>query len=157
MILAIDPGPVESAYALLDDDLRPVKFGKAENDFVNQFVHWNHYKHFVIELVASYGMPVGKEVFDTCVWAGRFIETASRANKSINTLYRKDVKINLCGSMKAKDANIRQALIDRFAQHDFKNGKGTKKKPDWFHGFHSDIWAAYSVGVTYYDLHLKNL
>ena len=157
VIFAIDPGPVESAYVVLDRDLRPIYFDKRANEIILELVTGNKYpaNHFAIEAVASYGMAVGKEVFETVFWMGRFWERAWHKHKE--RIYRKDEKMNLCGSMRAKDSNIRQALIDRFAQHDFKNGKGTKKKPDWFHGFHSDIWASYAVGVTYYDLHLKNL
>lgn len=74
----------------------------------------------VIEMIASYGMPVGKEVFDTCVWIGRFAETSGMPT---NYIYRKDEKMNICHSMRAKDSNIRQALIDRFGV------VGTKKNP----------------------------
>ena len=74
----------------------------------------------VIEMIASYGMPVGKEVFETCVWIGKFAEASGMKE---NYIYRKDEKMNLCHSMKAKDSNIRQALIDRFGV------VGTKKKP----------------------------
>lgn len=74
-------------------------------------------------MIASYGMAVGKEVFDTCIWIGRFIELAKLQNIDAEYIYRKDEKINLCNSMKAKDSNIRQALIDRFGE------VGTKKNP----------------------------
>lgn len=77
----------------------------------------------VIEMIASYGMPVGKEVFDTCVWIGRFKQIAIMRNIKVEYIYRKDEKMNICHSMKAKDSNIRQALIDRFGE------VGTKKNP----------------------------
>ena len=103
-----------------------------------------------IEMIASYGMPVGKEVFDTCVWIGRFIEDMNCIPQDRITvteyIYRKDEKMNICNSMKAKDSNIRQALIDRFGE------VGTKKNPGWFYGFKADIWQAYAVGVTYLDM-----
>ena len=74
-------------------------------------------------MIASYGMAVGKDVFETCIWIGRFTELARLQNIEVEYIYRKDEKINLCNSMKAKDSNIRQALIDRFGE------VGTKKDP----------------------------
>lgn len=102
----------------------------------------------VIEMIASYGMPVGKEVFETCVWIGKFAEASGMKE---NYIYRKDEKMNLCHSMKAKDSNIRQALIDRFGI------VGTKKNPGWFYGFKADIWQAYAVGITYLDIKKEEL
>jgi hypothetical protein len=98
--------------------------------------------------VASYGMPVGESIFETVFWIGRFWEETGNITRKAR-IYRKDVKMNLCGSMKAKDSNIRQALIDRFGV------VGVKKNPGWFYGFKADIWSAYAVGVTYYDKILK--
>ncbi|MBU3205164.1 hypothetical protein [Clostridium algidicarnis] len=160
MILAIDPGSAESAYVVLDKDLKPKIFGKVKNEDLledlkmDKFIEKDNGEqdHFVIEMIASYGMAVGATVFDTCVWIGRFIEAI---DDEVTYIYRKDEKMNLCHTMKAKDSNIRQALIDRFAQHDFKNGKGTKKNKDVFYGFYKDCWSAMAVGVTYYDMYLK--
>lgn len=152
MILAIDPGNVESAYCIIDrKTYKPMEYGKVDNYELLEKINnddFEFYDFLAIEMVASYGMAVGQTVFETCVWIGRYIEACKCDWEYV---YRKDEKINLCGNMKAKDSNIRQALIDRFAEHDFKNGKGTKKNPDWFYGFKTDIWAAYAVGVTYLD------
>jgi len=153
-LLAIDPGNIQSAYVLMDEDYRPLEFGKVDNDAIFQQIAYHKLRTeatVAIEMIASYGMPVGREVFDTCVWIGRFSQIAIANGLPVEYVYRADVKLNLCGSSRAKDGNVRQALIDRFAQHDMKNGKGVKANPDWFYGFKADVWAAYAVGTTYLD------
>ena len=157
-ILAIDPGNIESGYATIQmPDFKLLNYGKVKNeDLLGMFEEWflgfdmdYSIDAVAIEMVASYGMAVGKSVFDTCVWIGRFIQALDGA--TVDFVYRKDEKMCLCGSMKAKDSNIRQALIDRYAKHDFKNGKGVKKNPDTFYGVSKDVWQAIAVGVTYYE------
>lgn len=152
-LLAIDPGNTESAYVLMDG-YKPLKFGKVQNAELLQIIRedasWQA-DAVAIERVASYGMPVGREVFETCEWVGRYSLAADTEGLPVDYVYRADVKLNLCGSSRAKDGNVRQALIDRFAQHDMKNGKGTKGNKDWFYGFRADVWAAYAVGVTWLD------
>jgi len=156
MILAIDPGNIDSAYVVLDKNLVPIRFEKINNNELMEKIKKREFSdcnHLAIEMIASYGMAVGKSVFETCVWIGRF----SEALKNIEQLddkwvYRKDVKMNLCNSTKAKDSNVTQALVDRFANNPKNNGKGTKKEPDFFYGFRADVWQAYAVGVTYSDI-----
>lgn len=156
-VFAIDPGNIESAYCVIDAaTLRPMQFGKVGNDellgTVRGFaIPTDSPELVVIERVASYGMAVGREVFETCEWTGRFAEAALEREVPVAYVYRRDEKLHICGDSKAKDANIRRALIDRFARHDLKNGKGTKKKPDWFYGITADVWAAYAVGLTYIE------
>ena len=62
-------------------------------------------------------------------------------------VYRHEVKLHLCGSARAKDANVRQALIDRFGP-----GKelaiGRKAAPGPLYGMTGDCWAALGVAVT---------
>ncbi len=99
-------------------------------------------------MIACYGMPVGAETFETCVWIGRFIEAA---NTDPALVFRKDVKMHLCHTMRAKDANIRQALLDLFPATG--GGKtpqvGTKKQPGPLFGVKSHAWAALAVAVTF--------
>lgn len=105
------------------------------------------YDHLAIEMVASYGMAVGVEVFETCLWIGRFIQASGRPWHQV---YRKDVKLHLCGFTTAKDANIRQALIDRFGPGKEK-AVGYKKTPGPLYGITADLWQALAVGVTFSD------
>lgn len=148
-ILSIDPGNEFSGYCIIDSETyKPLEFGKIENNELLEIIKTRQYDNSAIEMIASYGMSVGKSVFDTCVWIGRFIQVLNVPYKYI---YRRDEKMEICGSMRAKDTNIRHALIDRFAKHDFNSGKGTKANPDWFYGFKADVWSAYAIAVTYID------
>ncbi len=163
MILAIDPGSTESAYVLLDESLKVIDFGKFTNENVKTEMRRSLKYYYTpersigvaIEMVASYGMSVGATVFETCVWIGRFAEMSEQCGRPAQYIYRKDEKMNLCHTMRAKDSNIIQALVDRFATGQPNHGKGTRKNPGWFYGFSKDVWQAYAVGVTYHDLYIK--
>jgi hypothetical protein len=94
------------------------------------------YDFAAIEMIASYGLPVGREVFETCLWIGRFME---RLDKPTRLIYRKDVKLHLCNSPRAKDGNVRQALVDKYGK------PGTKKNPGKLYGISGHLWAALAV------------
>ena len=153
MILAIDPGNTHSGIALIEPGTcRPVRVAKMPNAEVLELIRTTGYHHLSIEMIASYGMAVGKEVFDTCVWIGRFIQRHEEDREAWSAdrcalVYRREVKLHHCHSAKAKDANITQALIDRFAYGQPNRGKGTKAQPGWFYGFAADIWQAYALAV----------
>ena len=140
MLLAIDPGTTESGWVKLADDDTILDFGKSLNDEVLGLVrHWRG--DLVIEMIASYGMAVGKEVFQTCVWIGRFTQ-AFIYDDEVKYITRNEVKNHVCGSSKANDSNIRTALIDLFGP------PGKKSEPGPTYGFSKDMWAALGVAVT---------
>lgn len=148
-LLAIDPGPKESAWVVYEDG-RIVDFGKIPNDAVLVLTRYGLVGtdcHLAIEMVQSFGLAVGAEVFETVFWIGRMVEAWGRPYTRI---YRKDVKMHLCNSMRAKDANIRQALIDRFGPgKDVAIGNKRCKGP--LHGISKDVWSALAVAVTWSD------
>ena len=136
-ILAIDPGTEQSGWCCLADGY-PIESGVLPNaDLIGRL----RGPALAIEMVASYGMPVGREVFETVRWIGRF-QQAWHSPEEVRLIYRRDVKLYLCGSMKAKDANVRQALIDKLGP------VGTKKSPGPLYGVKSHAWSALAVAVT---------
>lgn len=151
-ILAIDPGPERSAWVEFEDGL-PVEFGLEPNEDVLGRIGQSAASVLAIESVASYGMPVGVEVFETCVWSGRFIQqwevycSLMLPQPSIRRIYRRDVKLHLCGQSRAKDKNVRLALIDRYGPGKEK-AVGVKANPGPLYGIKADIWAALGVAVT---------
>lgn len=151
-IIAIDPGTHQSAWIEYTPETHQIgRFGIEDNADLSYSLSlaWGHWPDCVlaIEMIASYGMPVGQEVFETCVWIGRFIE----AFQGGEFVYRKDVKLHLCQSPRAKDANVRQAIIDLFPATG--GGKtpqiGTKKQPGPLYGMSSHVWSALGVALTY--------
>lgn len=146
--MAIDPGTDESGWCLYDG-ARVVDSGVSPNGDLLFGLPEMPADHLAIEMIASYGMAVGREVFETCVWIGRFMQ-AWRQPEAVEMVYRRDVKLHLCGTAKAKDANIRQALLDRFPRTG--GGKtpqiGIKSQPGPLFGVSSHAWAALAVAVT---------
>ena len=169
--LAIDPGPTQSAYVVLSDRSSSPHiygFGIEPNDDVLDILA-GHARHpvgisLVIEQIASMGMAVGAETFETCVWTGRFMERyAATCGREAVRIPRVPIKVHLCGTAKAKDANVRQALIDRYggpaalrkAKPAKMNRKGEIIAPaveaGALAGISSHCWSALAVGVVYLD------
>lgn len=150
MILAIDPGTTKSGWCLYCQHRAVViQSGVDENEVVRTMLLQNRDWQVAIEWIESFGMAVGKEVFITVRWIGRFMECTGNSG-AVMLIPRKEVKMLLCGSMRAKDANIRQALLDRFPSSG--GGKtpqvGTKSAPGPLFGVSSHAWSALAVAVA---------
>lgn len=153
-VMAIDPGNEQSAYVIYDSISHEIHDkGKALNDKVLAWIEPAvacEVECVVIEMIASYGMPVGATVFDTCVWIGRFYQVAAELCP-VTLLYRREVKMHLCGKTTANDSHIRQSIIDMFPPTG--GGKtpqiGIKAKPGPLYGCAADEWAALGVALTF--------
>lgn len=142
-IVAIDPGTTESGLVVLRDG-NVQDSCVMSNDAVLMFLAKlpaSVSATLAIEMIASYGMAVGREVFETCVWIGRF-QQAWHTPEAVRLVYRRDVKLHLCADPRAKDPNIRQALLDLIGP------QGTKKAPGPTYGVKSHAWAALAVAAT---------
>lgn len=148
-IIAIDPGTTQSAVVVYAPEALRV-----EAAFINDNEQIRTYLYaadtwadlLAIEMIASYGMAVGKEVFETCLWIGRFVEAWSMSREPSRLVYRRDVKLHLCGTARAKDPNVRQALLDRWGGRE--NAMGKKKAPGPLFGLKTHLWPALAVAVT---------
>jgi hypothetical protein len=148
MIIAVDPGPEYSAYVCLDG-MTVGDRGKIPNeDMLQQILdRRGDGGTLVVEQIAAMGMTVGAEVFETVFWSGRFVQAWSG---DFDRVKRREVKIHLCGSMKAKDANVRQVLLDRYGPGKAK-AVGLKRSPGPLYGFSKDLWSALAVGITWIE------
>lgn len=149
MVLAIDPGHIQSAYVVYAPETEIIVYhGIMENE---KFLYEEMPLHFgigtsaVIEMIQGMGMAVGKEVFETVFWIGRIWE---RLEIPKELVYRKDIKLHLCGTLRAKDSNIRQALIDRFGGSR-EEAIGRKSNPGPLYGIRNDEWQALACALYF--------
>jgi hypothetical protein len=144
--IGIDPGPREFAWVEWDGS-RVVRCGDCPNvefDVLLTSVA-ERGQTWAIEWIESFGMAVGREVFETVFSIGA-MATAAANVCHVRLVPRRDVKLHLCASPRAKDGNIRQALIDRFGI------VGTKNNPGPLFGISNHRWAALAVAVTAHDI-----
>lgn len=149
-ILAIDPGPESSAYVMWNNGRLEYMSHVTNRTLLGSIrggsfgVYW-----LAVETIQCYGMPVGAESFMTMFWAGRFCEAAQMDERSL--VKRSEIKLHICGNPRAKDPNVRQALIDRFGK------PGTKKNPGALYGVSNHIWSALAIAVFTHDTKAKTI
>jgi len=151
-ILAIDPGPIHSGLVRLDPQGNVLQACVLRNDLVLGVLAAEEpasATRLAIEWISSFGMPVGSEIFETCRWVGRFQQTW-HAPDNVLLIPRAEIKLALCHSSRAKDVNVRQALIDLYQPTGGGNCPqvGTARKPGPLHKVHSHSWSALAVGVV---------
>ena len=176
-IIAIDPGSTESAYIWLREG-KPEHPAKVPNEHLltglrNTAKIVTDEIELVIEDIQHYGrgMAVGAEVFETCIWIGRFIQVW--VPRPYRRIRRPTVKAHVCGSVTANDAQVRQALIDLYGGTERAigslrcpackgkgwrgvgrpecvacGGGGWKHPPGILHGIAKDVWSALALAVT---------
>jgi hypothetical protein len=153
-ILAIDPGPESSAYVIWDGKTI-LNSGIVLNEVMREILGGHADCECLIEMVESYGMPVGRDVFETVFWIGRFYERwvdwlapiIGRSSDHIQRIPRGQIKLHHCHSRRAKDSNIRAALIDKYGK------PGTKKDPGVTYGLKEDLWAAFALATFWSETH----
>jgi hypothetical protein len=141
----IDPGTAQTALvvwdgkAVLDKRLVP-------NLDVIDYLATTSCRIVACEHMQCYGMAVGKEVYETCYWIGRYWQVCDLMDLEWQRVYRSEIKSYWCHSAKANDSNVRAAVIDRLG------APGKKKTPGVTYGIAKDLWSALAIAVRAYDL-----
>jgi Holliday junction resolvasome RuvABC endonuclease subunit len=147
--LAIDPGPERTALIVYKSkkgqppQIASVLLGSNEAvlETVRNYVYEIGVDKVSIEMVQSYGMAVGRSVFETCLMIGRFIEIAAEHSVPCSLYTRVSVKSYVTGmSGKAKDPHVRAACIDRY-------GLNSEKKGGVLADIKKDLWAALALAI----------
>jgi Holliday junction resolvasome RuvABC endonuclease subunit len=143
-ILALDPGTLQTGWAVYDPQANRVESsGVSPNELILERLRnmqTGKYR-FAMERIVAMGMPMGESTIATVYFSGRCIEALHGRGEEVTLLSRPEIKLTLCGQSRAKDPNVRQALIDRVGE------PGTKKAPGPTYGVKSHAWAALAVAV----------
>lgn len=154
IILGIDPGPEKSWWVKWDTkEKRIIDKGVCLNAKI-PLSYQNNIGMVAVEDIQCFGMPVGKDVFETAKAIGRFLEKAENEHTSITQVPRREIKLHFCDTTRAKDSNIRQAIIDRFGGKE--KAIGNIKNPCVLYGVKKDLWSALALCLWYEDFHQKN-
>ena len=149
IIIAVDPGNERSALVVLNDRVI-TKSHLQNNDAILNHIKTMKADALAIEMVKSYGMPVGDSIFQTCLWTGRFYQAWADTHPTapIFLIPRKTIVMHVCQSTNAKDANVRASIIDMLG------APGNVREPGPTFGLFKDLWSAAAVAITAHDLYL---
>lgn len=140
VVLGIDPGPKESAVAYFNGKTVHTDMYLNETLVSMLSAGIQPAEHYACEMVQPMGFVVGKEVFETVWWIGRYYEAlwAMGTGKTMALIYRSTIKAAIVGTVRSKDKDVRAALIQRLGKEATKDVV-------------THQWAALAVAVYHYD------
>lgn len=139
IVLAIDPGPIQSGVVKFDGTR--VRFADVlPNSDVLKIIADDNSDVMAIELFVATGQPLADESLYTVRWEERF-RLASGDPEQVLMIPRRAVKKAVGVDHRANDAGVNAALRRLIGE------KGTKADPGPCYGVKSHAWAA--LGVAY--------
>ena len=163
MFVAIDPGPEESAYVVIEDG-RIVRAEKVDNGLLLDMLSTPEWieERVIIEQIKAYE-HIGDSALWTVHWCGRFHQVAVQNGMRVAYVPRATVKTHVTGHCRtAKDRHVREAMIDRWGppqiqitdeeQAHLPRSKRRKYKPGPTAEFRADTWAALAVATWWLDV-----
>lgn len=143
-IIGIDPGTKESGIVIVEKEM-PTFAAKINNPGIIQHLYSMPFYELAIEGMQHYGMPLGKDVFTTLLWAGRFWEAAASRSQSVFFYTKPEWTRTICGPYGKKDSDVRRALLARF-------GDDKKGEPLHILKGNSDKRSAFGVAIHHSDI-----
>lgn len=126
-LLAIDPGNTLSGYVILEPSVPSSanKFEITEHGNITNFellqlitADLEDVTVGLIEMIQSYGKPVGDSVFNTCRWIGKFeLRMLDNDWKTALILRKSIINFHLSSAaVKNPDSLIRKKMIEKYPQ-----------------------------------------
>lgn len=142
LVVGIDPGTKQSAYVEWDGKFVTGVATLPNLDVARYLRTIDRRACVAIENVVSYGMPIGRETLETCVWIGRFYQVArdTVGPTQVSRLPRRAVKKYLGLKPGAGDKDVRAALM-RTLEHN----------PIEWNDLRSHQFAALGICVTWWN------
>lgn len=150
-VMGIDPGPTVSGWAVYDGT-DPVVCGVDGNDDVVAMVKIAQARGpvtLVIERVQNYGRNVGKSLFDTLYWSGRFAQAGYDSGHVVQRLYFMDVRQHFVGKKLARERDVWLKLVERYGGAE--RAVGTRKAPGTIAHVKGHARSAFALALTWWD------
>ena len=160
-VLSIDTGTKISGFVQTNhfagEPPEIAEFGVLMNEDMTIHIRDLALDAIVMENFQCMGMPVGISTFNSAIWLGRFIEQFQMVIENhkpelVWLMHRSAVKMEICGTTRAKDANVRQAIIDCYTKN-LGGGKcpqiGTTKDKGPLFGIGTHVWSALALAISF--------
>lgn len=119
-IVAIDTGSDKSAFVMYNKETKQL----ADRHWLpnielierlKKYYNSGEVELVLIEMSASYGMPIGIQVLINCLIIGMFAQLAKQYNLPVKLIFRKTIKLELCGALrKVNDSAVNITIRDMY-------------------------------------------